>query len=138
MQFYRQTNLVKMIFSAKKVSPVVHSIVHNAQATWTNVYHDMSLWCTHSELKAPSDYKKYAKEHQKLKKGSSLQKSLCHGECTGVKSHTAWLVVTRLLPIVLLNVAMQKGCLVSERPWNRLLCQLAYQAAPSAVVYTYF
>ena len=46
-----------------------------------------------------------------------------------------WLVVTRLCNTCCRIVECSN--VVSQRPWNRLQCQLVYQAAPSAVVYTY-
>ena len=61
----------------------------------------MSLWCTHSEPKAPSDYSKHAKEHQSTDKGLFTTKITVPW-----RTPVYWLVVTRLLPIVMLNVAM--------------------------------
>ena len=69
--------------------------------------------------------------HGRLTKASSLQKSLCHGECRCKIPY--WLVYQAITH----SLVECKNCLVSKRPWNRLWCQLAYQAAPSALVMTY-
>ena len=57
----------------------------------------------------------------------------CHGESWCQMLY--WLVVTRLCNTrsVVECSHVKIICLVSERPWNILLHQLAYQAAPSTV-----
>ena len=52
-------------------------------------------WCTHSELKALSDYTKHAKVHQKYYKGPFTENDVlpeCHGE--RLCQMLYWLVVT--------------------------------------------
>ena len=48
--------------------------VHNAQATWMDVYQNRNSWCTHSELKVPSYYSKYAKSIKSTDKGLFTRK----------------------------------------------------------------
>ena len=57
--------------------------VHNAQATWTD------LWCTSSELKAPSDYSEYAKTIKNTDKGLFTKNKCTAGvmENAGVKCY---------------------------------------------------
>ena len=65
----------------------------------------MNSWCTPSELKAPSDYSKRAKEHHK---GLFTENNVLP-ECRGERwcQMLCWLVVPGyVIPVVLLNVVM--------------------------------
>ena len=75
----------------------------------------INSWCTRSEFKAPSDYSEHAKSIKNTDKGLFTTKNKC---TDGVSWRT-----------LVSNAILVSGF--------RLLCQLAYQAAPSVVVYLY-